>query len=104
MIESGVLVPSGRFMAHGTLAFVGKDGVTTNNVETYFSIFNRGMKGAYQHCKEKHLQRYLTEFDFRYNNRTITDLERRDVALKGIEGKAPHLSANCCRGERLSRN
>ncbi|GEM_PF-6731319 len=61
MIESGVLVPSGCFMAHGLFAFVRKDGVTTNNVETYCSIFKRGMKGVYQHCSEKHLHRYLAK-------------------------------------------
>jgi transposase-like protein len=64
-----------------------RNGVTTNNVENYFSIFKRGMTGVYQHCSEKHLQRYLTEFDFRYNNRDLTDGERADIALKGIEGK-----------------
>lgn len=62
-------------------------GVTTNNVENYFSIFKRGMKGVYQHCSEKHLQRYLTEFDFRYNNRDISDFERSTEAHKGAEGK-----------------
>ena len=61
--------------------------VSTNTIEGYFSIFKRGMKGVYQHCGEKHLQRYLTEFDFRYNARKITDAERRDLALQGIEGK-----------------
>jgi hypothetical protein len=45
------------------------------------------MKGVCQHCAEKHLHRYLTEFDFRYNNRLIDDKERADLALKGIEGK-----------------
>ena len=44
--------------------------VTTNTVENYFSVFKRGMKGVYQHCAEKHLHRYLAEFDFRYNNRS----------------------------------
>ena len=72
---------------HSRLEYVREDGVTTNRVENYFSVFKRGMRGVYQHCKEKHLQRYLDEFDFRYNHRTITDAERRDVALKGIEGK-----------------
>ena len=43
--------------------------ITTNTVEGYYSIFKRGMKGVYQHCKEKHLHRYLAEFDFRYSNR-----------------------------------
>ncbi len=59
----------------------------TNTIEGYFSIFKRGMKGIYQHCGERHLHRYLNEFDFRYNNRELTDSERRDEALKGIEGK-----------------
>lgn len=59
----------------------------TNTVEGFFSIFKRGMTGVYQHCAEQHLQRYLAEFDFRYSHRKITDAERRDVALKGIEGK-----------------
>ena len=44
--------------------------VTTNSAEGYFSIFKRGMRGVYQHCSEKHLHRYLAEFDFRYNHRT----------------------------------
>lgn len=63
---------------------------STNTVEGFYSIFKRGMKGVYQHCDEKHLQRYLNEFDFRYSNRTAvgcSDRERTDLALKGIEGK-----------------
>ena len=40
----------------------------TNTVEGYFSIFKRGMKGVYQHCDERHLHRYLAEFDFRFNH------------------------------------
>jgi ISXO2-like transposase domain len=39
-------------------------------VQVYFSIFKRGMKGIYQHCAEKHLHRYLAEYDFRFNTRT----------------------------------
>lgn len=64
-----------------------RKGVTTNNVENYFSIFKRGMKGVYQHCSEKHLGRYLVEFDFRYNSRDISDAERAEEAIKGAEGK-----------------
>lgn len=37
--------------------------VTTNSVEGFFSVFKRGMRGTYQHCAEKHLHRYLAEFD-----------------------------------------
>lgn len=64
--------------------------VHTNTVENVFSVFKRGMKGTYQHCAEKHLHRYLAEFDFRYNNRValgVNDVARADNALKGIVGK-----------------
>jgi transposase-like protein len=83
-----------EFAAHETVNHSAKEyargDVTTNSVEGYFSIFKRGMKGVYQHCDEKHLHRYLAEFDFRYNNRAalgVTDGERADIAIKGIEGK-----------------
>ena len=62
----------------------------TNTIEGYFSIFKRGMKGVYQHCSEKHLHRYLAEFDFRYNNRValgVDDQARAEKALLGVAGK-----------------
>lgn len=62
----------------------------TNTVEGFYSIFKRGMMGIYQHCKEKHLHRYLAEFDFRYSNRIklgVDDVARTERALKGIVGK-----------------
>ena len=62
--------------------------VTTNTVEGYFSIFKRGMRGVYQHCKEKHFHRYLAEFDFRYNIVVgYNDKERTIAAVRGGEGK-----------------
>jgi transposase-like protein len=64
--------------------------IHTNTVEGYYSIFKRGMKGVYQHCKEKHLHRYLAEFDFRYSNRIrlgVDDVERTARAVQGIVGK-----------------
>jgi transposase-like protein len=64
--------------------------VHTNSAEGYFSIFKRGMKGIYQHCSEKHLHRYLAEFDFRYNHRIrlgYDDGERAARAIKGASGK-----------------
>lgn len=64
--------------------------IHTNTVEGYFSIFKRGMKGVYQHCGEKHLHRYLAEFDFRYNNRVklgVDDEQRAVKAVQGVVGK-----------------
>jgi len=64
--------------------------VHTNSAEGYFSIFKRGMRGVYQHCKEKHLHRYLAEFDFRYNHRVAlghSDIDRTFAAIRGVAGK-----------------
>jgi len=64
--------------------------ITTNTVESYFSVFKRGMRGTYQHCAEKHLHRYLAEFDFRYNNRIalgVNDTMRAENLATGIVGK-----------------
>ncbi len=64
--------------------------INTNTIEGYYSIFKRGMKGVYQHCAEKHLHRYVAEFDFRYNNRSalgVEDQQRAVVALQGVAGK-----------------
>ena len=82
------------FAGHETVTHSKKEYVRgevhTNTVEGFFSIFKRGMKGTYQHCAEKHLHRYLAEFDFRYNNRVavgVNDTGRANRALLGIVGK-----------------
>ena len=86
--------PGAAFKAHETVTHshgeYARGDVNTNSVEGYFSIFKRGMKGVYQHCREKHLHRYLAEFDFRYNHRTAlghSDIDRTIAAVKGVEGK-----------------
>lgn len=64
--------------------------VHSNTIENYFSVFKRGMRGVYQHCDEKHLHRYLAEFDFRYNRRMalgVNDIARADSVLAGAVGK-----------------
>jgi transposase-like protein len=82
------------YLSHQTVNHERKEyargNVTTNTIEGVFSIFKRGMIGTYQHCGSQHLERYTTEFDFRYNNRAklgVTDSERAAIALKGIAGK-----------------
>jgi transposase-like protein len=97
--ESKLYTLVGReFAAHKTVEhgwnrhgyYVGKDGQTTNNVENFFLQFKRGMRGTYIHCGEQHVQRYLNEFAFRYNNRSglgIGDGERTARMMQGIEGK-----------------
>ena len=74
---------------HGIGEYV-RGNIHTNTIEGFFSIFKRGMNGVYQHCGKQHLKRYLCEYDFRYNYREklgFNDMERTDMALRGIEGK-----------------
>ena len=85
-IRVGEEYQSHQSVNHGRHEYV-RGEVYTNTLEGYYSIFKRGMRGTYQHCSEAHLQRYVTEFDFRYNGRHLNDNERRDAALRGISGK-----------------
>ncbi|NUQ17087.1 MAG: IS1595 family transposase [Sphingomonas sp.] len=72
----------------------------TNTVEGFFSIFKRGMRGVYQFCGERHLHRYLAEFDFRYSNREAVgcnDEDRASRLLSGIVGKRLTYQTTCAR-------
>jgi transposase-like protein len=96
----GLLFAKHETVKHSAREYARGD-VTTNTVEGFFSIFKRGMRGVYQHCSEKHLHRYVAEFDFRYSNRValgIDDQMRSSRALKGAIGKRltyrnPHVTA-----------
>jgi transposase-like protein len=89
--------PGREFAAHGRVnhaaeewVYAGDRSIHTNTIEGFFGIFKRGMKGVYQHCSSKHLQRYLHEFDFRYTYRAANgydDAARTAEALKGARGK-----------------
>ena len=84
-----------RFASHETVKhsigeYVRDGGIHSNTIESYFSIFKRGMRGTYQHCAEKHLHRYLAEFDFRHNRRValgVNDTARANRILSGVSGK-----------------
>ena len=83
-----------EFAEHGVVRHgdgeYGRGDTHTNTIEGYFSVFKRGMKGVYQHCGRQHLQRYVAEFEFRYNHRTaneVSDTERAARILKAAEGR-----------------
>jgi transposase-like protein len=82
------------FASHETVHHASKEyvrgDVHVNSAEGFFGVFKRGMRGVYQHCSEKHLHRYLAEFDFRYNRRTAlgwNDDQRTLAAVQGAVGK-----------------
>lgn len=64
--------------------------IHTNSAEGFFGVFKKGMTGVYQHCGEKYLSRYLTEFEFRHNHRAklgFSDGDRAALSIKGTVGK-----------------
>lgn len=81
----------GEFKSHNTVNHLAGEYargiVHTNTVESFFGLLKRGLVGTYHHVSEQHLQRYCTEFDFRFSHRKVTDAERAAAALKGIDGK-----------------
>lgn len=42
------------------------------------------MKGVYQHCSEKHLHRYMAEYDFRYSNRVKLGCDDKELATRAL--------------------
>lgn len=111
--EAHVMTDEARIYQHSIGKHFAKHGVVnhqfgeyargmayTNTVEGFFSIFKRGMRGIYQHCREKHLHRYLAEFDFRYSNRIALgcdDVTRADRILRGFVGKRLTYQQSCAR-------
>jgi transposase-like protein len=60
--------------------------VHTNSVEGFFSLLERGMDGTFHAVSRKHLHRYVSEFSFRYNTRTMNDGERLREMLRSSVG------------------
>jgi transposase-like protein len=66
--------------------------VHTNGIENFWALLKRGLKGTYVAVEPFHLERYVDEQVFRYNNRAtkecpMTDADRFIVALSQIAGK-----------------
>jgi transposase-like protein len=86
--------PLGRqFAGHSTVNHSANECVAlggfahVNTAESRFSLMKRAVYGTHHSISEAHLPRYLTEWDFKWNTRKLTDGERAAIALKGIEGK-----------------
>ncbi len=58
-----------------------------NTAECRFSLMKRAVYGTHHSISEAHLPRYLSEWDYKWNTRKMTDVERAATAVKGGEGK-----------------
>lgn len=89
--HSGYTLAGREYASHGVTSHgkgeYARGKVHSNTVESSFSLLKRGLIGTFHHVGEQHLQRYVTEFDFRWNHRKVTDRERSDTLLQSIAGK-----------------
>jgi transposase-like protein len=76
---------------HGTVRHsrneYARDEVHTNTVEGFFSLLKRGVIGTFHSVSKKHLHRYVSEFQFRYNLRYVDDGARVEAAIQSGIGK-----------------
>ncbi|MDE3148969.1 MAG: IS1595 family transposase [Acidobacteriota bacterium] len=61
--------------------------VTTNTIEGVFALLKRSLTGTYHSVTKKHLHRYLSEVEYRYNTREMDDGERTAMAIRHAFGK-----------------
>ena len=82
-----------RFEAHLTVCHSANEYarlgsyIHINTAESFFSLVKRGIIGSFHHVSEAHLHRYMIEFDFKYNTRTMKDFDRLTPSIPGIVGK-----------------
>lgn len=58
-----------RKVKHKAKEYVSKEGVTVNGLEGFWAQLKRGINGTHIHVSQKHLSKYLGEFEFRHNRR-----------------------------------
>ena len=73
-------------VAHSVGEYV-RDMAHTNGMESFWSLLKRGYIGIYHWMSRKHLDRYVTEFEGRYNNRPKDTLSQMADLVRGCIGK-----------------
>jgi transposase-like protein len=76
-----------HFSVNHKAEFYAFKSIHTNSIEGFWSLFKRGIFGIYHSVSEKHVNRYLTEFAGRYNNRKISEVERFNFFLENCKGR-----------------
>jgi len=75
-----------HYVKHSYGEYVRGD-VHTNTAESFFALLKRGVYCTFHAISKKHLHRYVSEFEFRWNTRKLDDGARVVSAIKGAEGK-----------------
>jgi hypothetical protein len=61
--------------------------IYTNTAESSFALVKCGITGIYHNVSREYLHRYIWQFDFLWNNRTMNDGDRTALAIQAAEGK-----------------
>ena len=59
----------------------------TNGIESFWATLKRGYHGTYHHMSKKHLNRYVTEFSGRHNDRKSDTIDQMAAIVRGMNGK-----------------
>lgn len=70
--------------------------VHTNGVEGYFSVVKRTIKGTYHWVSSKHLNKYLAEINFRFNNRAFNSNDKFNKFNSNLEGRLKYNEVFAC--------
>jgi transposase-like protein len=100
---SGVMYQMGKqFAQHDwvnhALEYV-KGHVHTNNIEGFWSVLRRTLGGTYIHVNPRHLNRYIAEQVFRFDERENSDGPRFNEALRGADSKRLTYKALTAKGQ-----
>ena len=74
------------FVDHNSIEFV-RGEVHTNSIENFWALFKRCLKGTYISVLPCHLDAYLVEESFRFNERNLKDGDRFRIVLGQVSGR-----------------
>lgn len=75
------------FCNHQAKSYVSDTGATTNPIENAWSHLKRTIIGTYYHVSPKHIDRYLKEFEYKFNTRNDKESTRFGVLLSNCSGR-----------------
>ncbi len=64
---------SHKTVNHGSGQYVAKDGTTVNSMESFWARLKLSIKGTHIHVSKKHLAKYASEFEYRFNSRSCPE-------------------------------
>lgn len=76
-----------RTVNHGEKEYY-RDGITTNSIESFFNHLKKSIAGTHTTVSHKHLERYVKEFEYRFNRRL-----RPEVMIHELLSRFPELDA-----------